>query len=152
MNIGRFLPENIDEVVALEETLDAGWTEESVRRERDRPFGLQLVAAGDSGWPVIGWCCGFLVGADAELLRIAVSPLYRLKGVASALIAQFERECAEQQVSSVFLEVAEQNRAAQRLYAKFSYNQVGRRKKYYSNPVDNALVMNKIFPPIKSSK
>jgi len=144
--IRKCLPENFDEVVALEETLDAGWAEESVRRERDRLLGLQLVAVGDSGGPVIGWCCGFMVGAEAELLRIAVAPRYRLKGVASALLVQFERECVEQQVSSVFLEVAEKNGAAQRLYEKFFYNEVGRRKDYYSNPVDNALVMNKIFP------
>ncbi len=134
-------------MTALEHNFGPGWSAGSVRREIDRPFGLQLVACGDCTGTVIGWCCGFQVGEEAELLRIAVAQSERLKGVASALLAQFEKECVEGKVSTIFLEVAKANVAARRLYAKSSYIQVGRRKGYYSQPVDDALVMNKIFSP-----
>ena len=145
MHIYRLLPENLAEVVALEHTMESGWVARSVCQEIDRPLGLQLVAYDDCAGTAVGWCCGFRIGEEAELLRIGVMPTERLEGVASALLVQFEKECTELGVSSIFLEVAKANMAARRLYAKFSYNQVGRRKDYYSHPIDDALVMNKII-------
>jgi len=145
VNISTILPANTAEIAALEDSLESGWSLASVSQEIDRPLGLQLVARGDGTGIVIGWCCGFLVGEEAELLRVAVAQAERLRGVASALLAQFEKECAEQKAASMFLEVAEANIPARRLYEKFSYIQVGRRKGYYSKPVDDALVMNKIL-------
>ncbi len=145
VNISTILPGNIAGVVALESSLESGWPIASVRQEIDRPSGLQLVACGDGAGVVIGWCCGILIGEDAELLRIAVAQAERIRGVASALLAQFEKECAERRVASIFLEVAGANMAARRLYEKFLYSQVGRRKGYYSQPVDDALVMNKVL-------
>ena len=149
MNISTILPVNTAEVAALESSLESGWPIGSVSREISRPLGLQLVARGDTAGVVIGWCCGILIGEEAELLRIAVAQAERRRGVGEALLAQFEGECEERKVVSIFLEVAETNMAARRLYEKFSYNQVGRRKGYYNQPVDDALVMNKILPPHK---
>ena len=149
MNISTIVPVNTAEVAALESSLESGWSIASVSREISRPLGLQLVARGDAAGVVIGWCCGVLIGEEAELLRIAVAQSERIRGVGAALLTQFEGECEQQKVVSVFLEVAETNVAARRLYEKFSYNQVGRRKDYYSQPVDDALVMNKILTPHK---
>ncbi len=145
MYIESLSPENSVAVIALEQSVESGWSGEAVRRELDRHLGLQLVACESYAGTAIGWCCGFRVGKEAELLRIAVAISERQKGVASVLLAQFEKECTGQQVSSVFLEVAETNVAARRLYAQFSYKQVGRRKDYYSQPVDDALVMSKVL-------
>ncbi len=121
MHIRRFLLENMAGVTALEHNLGPGGSVDAVRQEIDRPFGLQLVAWGDCTGTVIGWCCGFQVGEEAELLRVA-----------SALLAQFEEECVKEKVFTIFLEVAKANVAARRLYARSSYIQVGRRKGYYS--------------------
>ncbi len=151
MYIRRFLPENIAEVVALEQDLESGWSSGSILQEIKRRFGVQLVASGNCAGPAIGWCCGFRVGEEAELLRIGVALPERLRGVASALLAQFEEECAGLGVVSIFLEVAERNVAARRLYGKFSYRQVGRRKGYYSQSVDDALVMNKIISKVPNN-
>ncbi len=151
MYIESLSPENSVAVIALEQSVESGWSDGAVRRELDRPLGLQLVAYERYAGTVIGWCCGFRVGQEAELLRIAVVLSERQRGVASALLAQFERECTGQGqgASSIFLEVAETNVAARRLYAQFSYKQVGRRKDYYKQPVDDALVLNKVLTPRK---
>jgi [ribosomal protein S18]-alanine N-acetyltransferase len=143
MKICRIIASDMLEVANLESSLERGWSVESVFQEADRPFGWQLAAYGERTVDAIGWCCGFSVGGEAELLRIAVAQPDRSKGVASALLAEFEKICGQQKVSSVFLEVAEKNVAARRLYHKFSYRQVGRRKGYYSHTADDALVMNK---------
>ncbi len=145
MHIRRLSSVDLAEVVALEKKSGSGWTREAVSEELDRSLGLQLVAYEDSSGRVIGWCCGLSVGDEAELLRIAVIQSKRKSGVASVLLAQFEKECIGQEVSSIFLEVADKNLAARRLYEKYDYKQVGRRKNYYSRPKDDALVMNKML-------
>ncbi len=132
-------------MTGIEGHLPHGWSENAVHVELNRQRGLQLVAYEDSIDVAIGWCCGFWLGEEAELLRIAVALAKRKCGVASALLAQFENECQEQEVTSIFLEVAGRNTAARRLYKKSGYSQVGRRAAYYSKPLDDALVMNKLF-------
>lgn len=147
MNISTVLPVDTAEVAALESSLESGWSVAAVNREFCRPLGLQLMARGDGAGAVIGWCCGLLIGEEAELLRIAVSQTERRRGVGAALLSKFEGECRERRVATIFLEVAETNMPARRLYEKFSYRAVGRRKGYYSQPVDDALVMKKtLFP------
>lgn len=133
------------DVAAFERCSLSGWSGEAVSLELNRQCGLQLVAYEDGIDTAIGWCCGFWVGEEAELLRIAVMPDKRKCGVASALFAQFESGCLEQGVTSIFLEVASRNIAARQLYHKFGYNQVGRRSNYYKHPLDDALAMNKMF-------
>ena len=145
VNISTVLPGTIAGVVALENSLESGWPTASVHQEIDRSSGLQLATCGHGAGVVIGWCCGILIGEEAELLRIAVAQVEKRKGVGAALLARFERDCAEQKVTSIFLEVAEANIAARQLYEKFLNSQVGRRKGYYSQPVDDALVMNKVL-------
>lgn len=145
MYIRRLLPDDLAEVAGLEQALESGWTRGAVHKELDRSLGLQLVAYEDSSGRVIGWCCGLSVGDEAELLRIAVIQSKRKCGVASVLLAQFEKKCIGQEVSSIFLEVADKNLAARQLYEKYDYKQVGRRKNYYSRPKDDALVMNKML-------
>jgi len=146
MHIRRLLSGDLREVIDLESCLSSGWSEMMVQKELLRPSGLQLVACGNPARNVIGWCCGLWVEEEAELLRIVVTPAERKSGVASALLGQFEKNCTERNVASIFLEVASGNEAARRLYAKFGYRQIGKRKKYYNKPPDDALVLKKMFP------
>ncbi|GEM_PF-5714883 len=145
MYVRRLLPDDLAEVTGLEQALNSGWSRGAVHEELDRPRGIQLVAYEDYGNAIVGWCCGLRVGEEAELLRISVTRSKRKCGVASTLLARFEKECREQKVASIFLEVADKNLAAKHLYEKFDYKQVSRRKAYYSRPKSDALVMNKIL-------
>lgn len=145
MYVRRLLPDDLAEVTGLEQALIPGWSRGAVHEELDRSFGLQLVAYEDYGDTIVGWCCGLRMGEEAELLRIAVIQSKRKCGVASALLAQFEKACIEQKVSSIFLEVSDKNLAAKHLYDKFNYKQVGRRKAYYSRPKSDALIMKKML-------
>ena len=74
--------------------------------------------------------------AEREILNIAVAPRFRRRGVADLLLSsELASGC------SYFLEVRESNVAAQTLYRKFGFKEVGRRKKYYANPPETAIVM-----------
>ncbi|WP_457576224.1 ribosomal protein S18-alanine N-acetyltransferase [Desulfomarina sp.] len=144
MIIRAALPADLEEILAIEDDCPFGWSREMVAGELEGHPGIQLVAEQMS--TLSGWCCGTLVVDEAELHRIAVLNRERKRGVAFQLLQDFERRCASQNVSSVFLEVAEKNIPGRRLYEKSGYVQVGRRKNYYSRVSEDALVLKKNIP------
>ncbi len=94
--------------------------------------------------------CGFLVvrliDAEAEILNLAVEPLEREKGIGSLLLAAIVEESQRRQVERIFLEVRESNHAAIAFYQAHGFWKTGERKKYYRNPSENAVLMEKSLP------
>jgi [ribosomal protein S18]-alanine N-acetyltransferase len=74
--------------------------------------------------------------AEREILNVAVAKPYRRQGIATALLRN------ELQARAIyFLEVRASNGAAQALYRKLGFVEVGRRAEYYNAPVETAIVM-----------
>jgi [ribosomal protein S18]-alanine N-acetyltransferase len=93
-----------------------------------------------------GFLVGRLIGPDAEILNVIIHPKYRRLGKARYLIDKFEKEAKEEGSSKCFLEVAESNSRANKLYQSLSYLSVGKRKNYYDfvdGRKDNALILAK---------
>lgn len=78
-----------------------------------------------------GFLLGRVVAGEAELLTVAVDPAARKQGIGAALIQDFLAEAARRGAESVFLEVAETNAAARRLYARAGFAETARRRGYY---------------------
>jgi len=78
-----------------------------------------------------GFLVGRLIGPDAEILNVIVHPKYRRLGKARYLIGKFEKEAKDVGSSRCFLEVAESNSSANKLYHDLGYLKVGQRKNYY---------------------
>jgi [ribosomal protein S18]-alanine N-acetyltransferase len=79
---------------------------------------------------------GPFTSPEREILNLAVASRFRRLGVATQLLQ------AEIHSGAVYtLEVRESNVAAQTLYRKLGFIEIGRRKKYYSNPPETAIVM-----------
>ncbi len=74
--------------------------------------------------------------AEREILNLAVSPAHLRLGLASRLL---EHELRHQ--ATFFLEVRESNHAARALYERFGFAEVSRRRDYYDNPPETAIVM-----------
>ncbi len=96
---------------------------------------------------VEGKVAGFLVArqtfsgdskspAQCEILNVAVALPFRRAGIATFLL---KHELASGSI--YFLEVRESNVAAQTLYRKLGFREIGRREKYYGNPLETAIVM-----------
>jgi [ribosomal protein S18]-alanine N-acetyltransferase len=87
---------------------------------------------------------GFLVAAhiapEWELENIAIAPGARRKGLGKLLLIALLSAARETNSESVFLEVRESNTAARALYEKAGFEQTGRRKSYYTNPVEDAVL------------
>ena len=95
--------------------------------------------------------CGFLVarvlGDEWELENVAVAGPAQRRGLGASLLGHFLDLARSQGASSVFLEVRESNRAARGLYEKWAFSESGRRKSYYSNPLEDAAVYRFSFSP-----
>ena len=119
-----------------ERSFDDPWSEESFRKELERPRTLALRAS--SGPTAVGYALGWRVLDEAELQSIAVLPEWRRDGLGRALLAAFCAELQAEGVVRVRLEVRESNRAARRLYDGFGMRRDGERPRCY-RPRDPAL-------------
>ena len=117
------------------------WNEESVASELVNPLSLWLVAL--DGERVAGYVGSQSVLGEADMMNIAVHPDYRRQGVAALLITALVDRLRENEVHCLLLEVRASNEPAKALYAKLGFGEVGRRKNYYRNPKEDALIMRK---------
>jgi ribosomal-protein-alanine N-acetyltransferase len=96
---------------------------------------------------------GFLVGRQIapddpewEIENVAVSGPARRRGLGSHLLGEFLRLVRDRGGQNVFLEVRESNQAARTLYEKWAFVEEGRRKAYYQNPQEDAVILKLSFP------
>lgn len=78
---------------------------------------------------------------EGSITNVATHPAYRGKGRASALMSALLCFAEPLCPAGVYLEVRPTNRAALALYEKFGFVPVGRRKNFYRNPTEDALIM-----------
>jgi ribosomal-protein-alanine N-acetyltransferase len=93
---------------------------------------------------VVAWC----TVDEAELANVAVIPSARGAGVGKALVDAALRYGEQHGCFCMYLEVRESNAAARAVYAARGFEQVGRRRRYYRDPVEDALVLR---APLRAS-
>jgi ribosomal-protein-alanine N-acetyltransferase len=117
---------------------DRGWSEEEITRLLELPNTIGLVARADEP---IGMLLAWVVGEEAEILTMGVTPARRGAGTGAALLDSALEAARLAGAVAVFLEVREDNRAAQALYAGAGFAEAGRRRGYYSGA--DALVLRR---------
>lgn len=90
---------------------------------------------------LVGYLMLMNVFTDGEILNIAVLPEYRRRGLADKLFDACCEHCRSLATETLFLEVRESNTPAISLYEKRGFEEIGRRKNYYRQPKEDALVM-----------
>ncbi|WP_167202400.1 ribosomal protein S18-alanine N-acetyltransferase [Actinomyces respiraculi] len=85
---------------------------------------------------------------DADLLTIATVPAARRRGVAALMLEHLLARARGQGCEHVLLEVRASNTGAQALYARHGFEVLGVRRRYYTGPEEDALVMRlRLGPP-----
>lgn len=108
---------------------------------------LMLVARIDRGLridqnkEIAGYVVSRLSAGELHINNMAVRHEYRRQGIASALLRQVLKEAEETDAVEAILEVRAGNRSAQALYQACGFRVIGRRRNYYSYPVEDALIM-----------
>lgn len=115
-------------------------TDEPEAQSQVEPQSRTTLVVEQSG-SVVGFIVGRHVEDEWEIENIAVSGSARRCGLGSRLVGELLDLVRSRGGKSVFLEVRESNRAARSLYEKWAFLEVGRRKMYYQNPAEDALIL-----------
>lgn len=113
------------------------WTEESFRTL----LAHYAFVAVDAAERIAGYV--FAVGVEdaGEILNVAVAGEHRQRGLGRRLVEHALQALERDGVVHVFLEVRESNEAARALYRRLGFVLVGRRRRYYRHPLEDALVL-----------
>jgi len=144
-------------VVALEEeAFSTPWARETFASLLERPAAELWVleehpgaepGQDHEGPNVVGYAVVWCILDQGEIANIAVAPSCRGRGWGRLLLDRMTEVAAGRGVRSLYLEVRISNHAGRGLYAAAGFEQVGRRPRYYQDPVEDALVLRKSLPP-----
>ena len=95
---------------------------------------------------VLGFIVARVLGDEWEIENVAVAARAQRRGLGSQLVKELLEVARGRGARAVFLEVRESNQAAQGLYRKWGFVPAGRRKSYYSDPSEDALLFRHSFP------
>ena len=115
------------------------WKREHILFELENPDSDAAVALLDG--ELVGFCLVRRMAEEAELFQIAVAPAQRGKHIGRQLLQQSLIRAAEAGCSRMFLEVRAGNTPAIGLYESCGFQQVGRRRDYYEQPVEDAVLL-----------
>jgi ribosomal-protein-alanine N-acetyltransferase len=79
---------------------------------------------------------------EVHIATIAIHPEFRRQGIGRRLLSHTLRRALDDGARSSFLEVRESNLAAQEMYRQFGYEPTGRRKRYYKDNDEDAILMS----------
>ena len=117
------------------------WSERSISSELDNKLALWLVAV--EGETVAGYIGSQTVMDETDMMNVAVHPDFRRQGIAENLVAALVENLKKMGSHCLTLEVRVSNAPAIALYEKLGFAQIGRRKNYYRNPREDALILRK---------
>ena len=95
----------------------------------------------EEGRKVYGLVVFRVTGDEAEILNLAVDKGGRRRGTGSQLVEDVVKACKAAGVRKIFLEVRHSNDGARKFYAHMGFSEAGRRRQYYREPVEDALVL-----------
>ena len=138
---------HLDEVMDIERTcFHHPWSKQLIEEALYNDTVSLVVAEGEDG-TVLGYGEVSVILDEGCLEKIAVNPKFRRQGVAEELLSTFLR-FGRANLAFLTLEVREHNEAAIALYKKLGFEEVGRRKNYYSDIHEDAILMTLEFDRI----
>jgi ribosomal-protein-alanine N-acetyltransferase len=132
--------EDLDEVMDIEETsFPTPWTMGIFMREFELEFSHRYVF--DYEGSVAGYIIFWLIEGEVHIMSIAVRRDLRRLGIATEILKRSLAEAGDLGGKYVFLEVRENNGAGIGLYRKMGFRVVYKRKGYYTDTKEDALIM-----------
>ena len=141
--IEPLLASDLDEVLAIERaSFPNPWSRRAFLHElRENPVAQLWVARPEPGRGVLGYLGLWFIVDEVHITNLAVAPAHRRQGIARALLSTILGVCQADGAVRAILEVRPSNDEARNLYQTFGFRTVGRRKGYYFDSGEDALVM-----------
>jgi len=115
------------------------WSEKAISETMSRDYAIFLVAEREG--EICGYIGSYFAFDEGYITNVAVSPELRRLGIGKALVCSLNRLGEEMGLAFWTLEVRESNVAAISLYEGIGFETVGKRPRFYSNPIETALLM-----------
>ena len=140
MVIRRMTLEDVQAVYEISESsFSESWTLESIQKETRNPVASYFVAERDGN--VVGYGGLWHVLDEGEVINIAVNKSFRRQNIGEKLLEALFKEANAYNLSVIHLEVREGNAPARMLYEKFGFKEIAKRKGYYHQPTEDAVIM-----------
>ncbi len=131
---------DLEAILAIErQSFASPWSRQLFEETIAFPLSVNLVLLLEG--KVVAYIDVYVIGDEVHILNIAVHPAHRRKGLASKLIGRLMELLKERGAGQYVLEVREGNSGAIALYRKLGFRVIGRRKRYYTETNEDALVM-----------
>ncbi len=146
INIRPMAEADLEQVAAIDQlSFSLPWPAHSFRyelleNEASRQWIAEVQSAGEAP-VVVAMIVVWLVLDEAHIATIAVHPDYRGRDIGRAILLTALRECAAQGARTATLEVREHNSVAINMYTRLGFQVVGRRKRYYQDTNEDAILM-----------
>lgn len=132
--------DDLEQVMTIEEAnFSVPWTETGFFTFLLREDTLFLVA--EEGEKILGYCGVVTVQDEGDITNVAVEKNSQNQGIGKKLLEEIFQRTQKAGVCRLFLEVRAGNAAALHLYEKMGFVQMGIRKNYYEQPVEDGVVM-----------
>ena len=93
---------------------------------------------------ILGVCVFHKLFDEAEIRYLSVHPFYKRRGLGKKLIYKLFKECKNENINRIFLEVSLKNEQALHFYDHFGFKTINIRDKYYKDGSD-ALLKEKML-------
>ena len=121
------------------ECFSTPWSENALKEELENNYARFLVAVCEG--EISGYIGAHNILGEVYITNVAVAKKYRRKGIGEKLIKNLVSLCESENAEFITLEVRESNTAAISLYKKMNFKEVGKRKNFYENPKEDAILM-----------
>jgi [ribosomal protein S18]-alanine N-acetyltransferase len=136
---------DLDGVIALEHaSFTNPTTREWYENELQRPDICYVYVLRMPDAPVAGFCAFWKVEDQIHINNLAIHPAVRRRGLGRVLLARVLEEAAVLGAPQAILEVRRSNTAARRLYEGAGFELVGVRTAYYTNPIEDGLILSRV--------
>ncbi len=141
LKVREILPFDLSRLIEIERaSFPTPWSKEALKVQILSPFAFNLLIEADG--VVVGYIMCLISKDECHVLNLAIDPKFRRQGYGSKLFSSALSILREKGIREVYLEVRESNLAAIKLYLKFGFKAVGRRKRYYEDTGEDAIVMH----------
>lgn len=142
MMVREMLVEDLDQVMEIEQDLfSVPWTREGFFTFLTRDHAMFLVV--EEKGKILGYCGLLMVLDEGDITNVAVKRERQSEGIGNFLMESLIRLAADLGVKTIHLEVRAGNEKAIRLYERVGFNRDGIRKKYYTDPTEDAILMTR---------
>ena len=139
---------DLPEVAALERVCYGDpWPASAFASLPDNARVFFAVARKDVRDRLAGYVVAWYVMDEGELANLAVAPDLRGQGIGRTLLDAVLSDAESRGTAQLYLEVRESNQPARQLYATRRFEEVGRRKRYYRSPTEDALILRRTLKP-----